>query len=82
MLSKKHGGSMGHSRPTAKEISDALCGVRDWMRFRADEYQTGLCKHLQRIGEQMTDISTAEAADLRIYADQLDAFAKRLMENA
>ena len=73
---------MNHSRPTAKEIADQLWGIRDWMRRRADEYETGVCRHLQRVREQMTDISTAEAADLRIYADQLDAFAKRLMENA
>ena len=73
---------MGQTRPSSKEIADTLSGVRDWMRFRADEYQAGLCKHLQWIDEQMTDISTDEAADLRIYADQLDAFAKRLMENS
>ena len=65
-----------------KEIADVLWGVRDWLRFRADDYESGLCQHLQRIENKMTDISKAEVADLRIYADQIDAFAKRLMENA
>ena len=39
---------------------------------RAEELETGLCQNLQRIGDQMIDISKDEAADLRIYARTLD----------
>jgi hypothetical protein len=71
-----------HDPPTAKEIADMLWGVRDWMRFRAEDYESGLCQHLQRIDGKMADISVNETVDLRTYADQIEAFAKRVMENA
>jgi hypothetical protein len=65
-----------------KETADLLWGIRDWLRHRADDYESGLCQHLQRIDNKMTDISKDEVADLRIYADQIDVFAKGLMDNA
>jgi hypothetical protein len=68
--------------PSSKEIADTLWGMRDWLRVRADEYESGLCQHLQRIDDKMTDISKDEAADLRVYAEQIDSFAKRLMDHA
>ena len=66
------------SGPTTKEVADALWGVRDWMLQRTEEYDSGLCQHLQKIGEAMVDISHDEAADLRIYARALDALAQKL----
>lgn len=68
--------------PTPEEIADMLWGIRDWMRFRADDHESGLCQYLQRIDGKMTDISVDETADLRTYADQIEAFAKRVMDHA